>query len=132
MLAATLIPAQSEAILVGSILLIPDEAIGLVVVASVGNVLGALINWVLGRFFSDPVGRRLFSDESRFKRVFRWYGRYGWVTLFGSWVPVIGDPITFCAGVMREPVWRFLLVVTFAKTVRYVVVATTTLQALAS
>jgi len=131
-LAATLIPAQSEAVLVGSILLIPDEAVGFVVVASVGNVLGALINWVLGRFFSDSVGRRLFSDESRFKRVFRWYGRYGWVTLFGSWVPVIGDPITFCAGVMREPVWRFLLVVTFAKTVRYVVVATTTLQALAS
>jgi membrane protein YqaA with SNARE-associated domain len=132
LLAATLIPAQSEAVLVGSVLLIPDEAIGLVVVASVGNVLGALINWVLGRFFSDSVGRRLFSDESRFKRVSRWYGRYGWVTLFGSWVPVIGDPITFCAGVMREPLWRFLLVVTFAKTVRYVVVATTTLQALAS
>ena len=132
MLAATLIPAQSEAILVGSILLIPDEAIGLVVVASVGNVLGALINWVLGRFFSDSVGRRLFSDETRFRRVSRWSGRYGWVTLLGSWVPVIGDPITFCAGVMREPLWRFLLVVTFAKTVRYVVVATTTLQALAS
>ena len=132
LLAATLIPAQSEAVLLGSILLIPDQAAGLVLVASLGNVLGAVINWVLGRFFSDSVGRRLFSDESRIKWVSQWYGRYGWATLFGSWIPIIGDPLTFCAGVMKEPLWRFLLVVTFAKTARYVVLATTTMQALSS
>ena len=132
LLAATLIPAQSEAVLLGSILLIPDQAVGLILVASLGNVLGAVINWVLGRFFSDSVGRRLFSDESRIKWVSHWYGRYGWATLFGSWIPIIGDPLTFCAGVMKEPLWRFLLVVTFAKTARYLVLATTTMQALSS
>ncbi|MAW57815.1 MAG: DedA family protein [Oceanospirillales bacterium TMED33] len=132
LLAATLIPAQSEAVLLGSILLIPDQAVGLVLVASLGNVLGAVINWVLGRFFSDSVGRRLFSDESRIKWVSQWYKRYGWVTRFGSWIPIIGDPLTFCAGVMKEPLWRFLLVVTFAKTARYVVLTTTTMQALSS
>ena len=131
-MAATLIPAQSEAVLVGSIVLIPDDVVLLVAVASVGNVLGALINWILGRFFSDRCARMYDADSGAVRQAVRWYQRWGWISLLASWVPVIGDPITFCAGVMREPVWRFLLVVTFAKTVRYVVVATTTLQALAS
>ena len=127
-LAATLIPAQSESVLVGSILLMPEEVWGLVVIASFGNTLGAVVNWVLGRFFGQTIGRRLFSDTPRMRRITHWYQRYGWLTLFGSWIPIVGDPLTFCAGVMREPLWRFLLVVTFAKTLRYVVVAVTTLQ----
>jgi membrane protein YqaA with SNARE-associated domain len=127
-LAATLIPAQSESVLVGSILLMPEQVLGLVMIASFGNTLGAVVNWVLGRFFGQTIGRRLFSDTPRMRRITHWYQRYGWLTLFGSWIPIVGDPLTFCAGVMREPFWRFLLVVTFAKTLRYVVVAVTTLQ----
>ena len=127
-LAATLIPAQSESVLVGSMLLMPEEVLGLVMIASFGNTLGAVVNWVLGRFFGQTIGRRLFSDTPRMRRITHWYQRYGWLTLFGSWIPIVGDPLTFCAGVMREPLWRFLLVVTFAKTLRYVVVAVTTLQ----
>ena len=127
-LAATLIPAQSESVLVGSMLLMPEEVWGLVVIASFGNTLGAVVNWVLGCFFGQTIGRRLFSDTPRMRRITHWYQRYGWLTLFGSWIPIVGDPLTFCAGAMREPLWRFLLVVTFAKTLRYVVVAVTTLQ----
>jgi len=127
-LAATLIPAQSESVLVGSIVLMPEEVWGLVMIASFGNTLGAVVNWVLGRFFGQTIGRRLFSDTPRMRRITHWYQRYGWLTLSGSWIPIVGDPLTFCAGVMREPLWRFLLVVTFAKTLRYVVVAVTTLQ----
>ena len=128
MLAATLIPAQSESVLVGSMLLMPEEVLGLVIIASFGNTLGAVVNWVLGRFFGQTIGQRFFSDTPRMRRITLWYQRYGWLTLFGSWIPIVGDPLTFCAGVMREPLWRFLLVVTFAKTLRYVVVAVTTLQ----
>ncbi len=51
------------------------------------------------------------------------YRRYGWWSLLLSWTPVIGDPLTLVAGVMREPLWRFLLVVTLAKAIRYGVVA---------
>ena len=127
-LSATLIPAQSESVLVGSILLMREEVLGLVIIASFGNTLGAVVNWVLGHFFGQTIGRRLFSDTPRMRRITHWYQRYGWLTLFGSWIPIVGDPLTFCAGVMREPLWRFLLVVTFAKTLRYVVVAVTTLQ----
>ena len=127
-MAATLIPAQSEAVLVGSILLIPDEVFFLVAVASVGNVLGAMINWMLGRFFSDRCVR-IYDGESRaVQRAVRWYQRWGWVSLFASWVPIIGDPITFISGVMKEPLWRFVLIVTFAKTSRYVILAATLIQ----
>lgn len=45
-----------------------------------------------------------------------------------SWVPIIGDPLTLVAGVMREPLWRFLLLVTLAKAVRYGVLAALTLH----
>ena len=131
-LAATLIPAQSESVLVGSILLMPEGVVSLVTIASFGNTLGAAVNWVLGRFFGQTIGRRLFSDTSKMKSVTHCYQRYGWITLFGSWVPIVGDPLTFCAGVMREPLWRFLLVVTFAKTLRYVFVAVTTVKLFAN
>ena len=131
-LAATLIPAQSESVLIGSILLMPEEVVSLVMTASVGNTLGAVVNWVLGRFFGQTIGLRLFSDTPKMRRVTHWYQRYGWLTLLGSWIPIVGDPLTFCAGVMREPLWRFFLVVTFAKTLRYVVIAGTTLQLLAN
>ena len=131
-LSATLIPAQSESVLVGSMLLMPEEVLGLVIIASFGNTLGAVVNWVLGRFFGQTIGQRFFSDTPRMRRITNWYQRYGWLTLFGSWIPIVGDPLTFCAGVMREPLWRFLLVVTFAKTLRYVVVAVTTLQVIAN
>jgi membrane protein YqaA with SNARE-associated domain len=55
------------------------------------------------------------------------YERYGHWSLLLSWLPVIGDPLTLIAGVMREPLGRFLLIVTFAKGARYAVVAMLTL-----
>jgi membrane protein YqaA with SNARE-associated domain len=57
------------------------------------------------------------------------YQRWGWISLLASWVPIIGDPITLAAGVMREPLWRFVLVVSIAKFGRYFVLATTVLGA---
>jgi len=128
LLPATLIPAQSEAVLVGSITLLPDAVVLLVAVASVGNVLGALINWILGRFFSDRCARMYNEESGAVQRAARWYQRWGWISLFASWVPFIGDPLTFCAGIMREPLWRFLLIATIAKTSRYAVLAATMLQ----
>jgi membrane protein YqaA with SNARE-associated domain len=130
LLAATLIPAQSEAVLVGSIVLIPDDVFLLVTVASIGNILGALINWILGRFFSDRCVRMYDAESGTVQRAARWYKRWGWISLFASWVPVIGDPITFISGVMKEPLWRFVLIVTIAKGARYAVLGLVTLSSL--
>ena len=129
-LAATLIPAQSEAVLIGSILLIPDAVFRLVAVASVGNILGALVNWVLGRFFSGRCQRFFDSESGAVQRAVRWYQRWGWISLFASWVPIIGDPITFISGVMKEPLWRFVLIVTFAKVTRYLALGFLTISSL--
>ena len=129
-MAATLIPAQSEAVLVGSIVLIPDDVYLLVTVASVGNILGALINWILGRFFSNRCASMYEAESGVVQRAACWYQRWGWTSLLASWVPVIGDPITFISGVMKEPLWRFVLIVTMAKVARYAVLGIVTLSSL--
>lgn len=61
-------------------------------------------------------------STERLARIQAAYQRWGWWSLLLSWAPVIGDPLTLVAGVMREPLWRFLLVVTLAKATRYAVV----------
>jgi len=121
-IAATLLPAQSEAALAALLVSGSHSPVLLVSVATAGNVLGSLTNWILGRFMLHFVGRRWFPfKEPQIERARQRYARIGWVSLFGSWLPIIGDPLTFIAGVMREPLWRFLLVVTLAKGGRYLV-----------
>jgi membrane protein YqaA with SNARE-associated domain len=56
-----------------------------------------------------------------------WYRRWGYWSLLLSWAPIMGDPLTVIAGVMREPLPVFLLLVTIAKTGRYIVLAYLTL-----
>ena len=127
LLAATLLPAQSEAALV-ALLLSGRSPVWLVVVASAGNVLGSTINWWLGREVVRFQGRRWFPVKAQtLHRAQGWYGRYGKWSLLLSWVPIIGDPLTFAAGVMREPLRVFLPLVAFAKTARYAVLAWVTL-----
>ena len=123
-LAATILPAQSEAVLAYQISVALDEIVMLIALATCGNVLGAMVNWGLGMFatrYRDrawfPVGRdKLERAEVRYRK----FGRY---SLLLSWVPFIGDPITVVAGVLREPLWSFLFLVTIAKSSRYIVIA---------
>lgn len=124
LVAATIIPAQSEAVLVALLLVGEFSTLGLLASASIGNVLGSIINYALGRASTRFAGARWvpFSDNT-LDRGRAWYAKYGWPSLLLSWVPLIGDPITLVAGIMREPLWRFLLLVTVAKVGRYLVVA---------
>ncbi|MBN9528261.1 MAG: DedA family protein [Alphaproteobacteria bacterium] len=123
-LAATLLPLQSEAALVGAIALDTLPIALLVAVASLGNVLGSIVNWLLGRYVDRFRERRWFPvGPAMLERARRWYGRYGRWSLLASWLPVIGDPLTLVAGVMREPLGRFVLIVAMAKTLRYIFVA---------
>ncbi|AWB48157.1 hypothetical protein HYN69_06160 [Gemmobacter aquarius] len=126
--AATLIPAQSEAVLAALVLTGGHPVWLLLAVATTGNVLGSLLNWALGRFLMHHAGHRWFPvSPAQLDRAALWYGRWGWPSLFLSWVPVIGDPLTLAAGLLREPLWRFLLVVTLAKGLRYVILVAATL-----
>lgn len=128
-LAATILPAQSEAVLAG-LLATGDYAPALLIlVAGTGNVLGAIVNWLLGRGVERYRHARWFPVGAKnLDRVGRWYRRYGWWSLLLSWMPIVGDPLTLAAGIMREPFPRFLLVVTVAKFGRYIVLAAMVLQ----
>jgi membrane protein YqaA with SNARE-associated domain len=127
--AATLLPLQSEAVLVG-LLVSGHYSLGwLLGIATLGNVLGSLVNWWLGRWVEHFKGRRWFPVSDRqLEKARTHYQRWGHWTLLFSWVPIIGDPLTLVAGVMREPLWRFVLLVTLAKGLRYAVLAAVTLH----
>ncbi len=125
-LAATILPAQSEAVLVG-LLLAGYTPWTLLLVATVGNVLGAVVNWLLGRGLAGASSRWAPKQGPMLERAQRWYHRYGRWSLLLSWVPIIGDPLTVVAGMLREPLPVFLLLVTVAKLGRYLVLAAITL-----
>ena len=125
--AATILPMQSEAALAG-LILTGDYSVT-IVIAGAGNVLGSAVNWLLGRGIERFKGRPWFpANPSMLARAAGWYHRYGRWTLLLSWVPVIGDPLTVVAGVLREPFWSFLVLVTIAKVARYVALAAVTLN----
>ena len=124
LLAATILPAQSEVVLAGMILAERYHLWLLILVASVGNVLGSVVNWFLGRFIAHFEDRRWFPlKRDQIAKAERWYQRYGYWSLLLSWAPVIGDPLTVVAGVLREPLPMFLVLVTIAKVGRYLIVA---------
>jgi membrane protein YqaA with SNARE-associated domain len=122
-LSATIFPFQSEAVLFGMLVAEHYSSWWLIGVASLGNTLGSVVNWFLGRFLARLEGRRWFPvRREQIARAEAWYHRYGRWTLLLSWVPVIGDPLTIVAGLMREPLPVFLVLVALAKTARYLAV----------
>lgn len=129
--AATILPAQSEAALVALLVAGAQSPVILVAVASVGNVLGAVVNWALGRGVERFRDRKWFPvSAAQLDRATGWYRRWGRWSLLLSWAPIGGDALTVAAGVLREPLWSFVLLVAIAKTLRYVVLAAVTLNIL--
>lgn len=123
-LAATILPAQSEAGLVALILSNKHSIITLVTLASVGNIIGAVMNWFLGTQVERFKERSWFPIRpKKLDKASRWYHKYGRWSLLLSWVPIVGDPLTIAAGVLKEPFWSFVLLVGIAKTTRYAVLA---------
>lgn len=128
LVAATIFPMQSEALLVG-LLLADYPAWTLVTVASIGNILGSLLNWLLGRWVERFRGRSWFPvDDKSLARAEAWYHRYGKWTLLLSWAPIVGDPLTVIAGIFREPLRVFLPLVAVAKVGRYLALTALTLH----
>ena len=126
-LAATILPMQSEAILVSLILAGNQPVWALVLTASVGNTLGAVVNWTLGRGIERFRHHRWFPvSEQQLERAERWYRRFGRWSLLLSWLPIGGDALTVVAGVLREPLATFVLLVLVGKSARYVVLAAAT------
>ena len=122
--AATVLPLQSEAVLAGLLFMDTYPVTALVTVATIGNILGSVVNWMIGRGIERFRTRKWFPvDPARLDRATDWYQRYGRWSLLLSWLPVIGDPLTVVAGVLREPLWSFVAIVAVAKLSRYLVIA---------
>jgi len=127
--AATILPAQSEAVLVGLLAAGSYSPTLLVIVAGTGNVLGSVVNWLLGLGIERFRHARWFPvNAESLERAGNWYRKYGWWSLLLSWAPIIGDPLTVAAGIMREPFFRFVLVVSIAKFGRYLLLAAVVLH----
>jgi membrane protein YqaA with SNARE-associated domain len=121
-LAATIVPFSSEALLVAMQVSEAFSVAGLLLAASLGNTLGAVVNWGLGRFCLHWRDRKWFPVKAReLARASAWFNRYGIWSLLLAWVPIIGDPITLAAGVLRTRLLPFLLLVAISKTGRYAV-----------
>lgn len=123
-LAATVLPMSSEAVL--SALVVGDgfDLWLLIALASIGNTLGAVVNWLLGRYCLRWRDRKWFPvSAAALERASRWFSRYGVFSLLFAWLPVVGDPLTFVAGILRVRFALFLVLVALGKTARYVAVA---------
>lgn len=120
--AATLLPFYSEVVLV-ALLMRGGDPFWLFTAATIGNTLGAVVNWYLGRFLLRFENRRWFPFRpQQVHRAQVWFLRYGKWSLLMAWLPVGGDALTFYAGVMRVPLGLFVVLTAVGKGARYAVV----------
>ena len=122
-LAATILPFSSELTLAGMMATSSYDNLLLLLVASLGNVLGSAVNWILG-FYSRKLSKKKwfpFKDE-QIENSSKWFNKFGRWSLLFAWVPIIGDPLTLAAGLLRVKFIEFLILVTIGKVSRYLVI----------
>lgn len=121
-MAATIFPFYSEAWLF-ILLQQGHDPVWLVAAASLGNTLGALVNWYLGLYLLKYQHKRWFYfKETQIARMQVTFQRYGVWSLLLAWLPLIGDVLTLIAGIMKVRLLPFLLLVATGKTLRYIAV----------
>ncbi len=122
-LAATILPLSSEIVLIFLLLNDLNPTI-LVCIATFGNVLGSFVNYALGFWGSLFLVKKVSRiSEDGFTKAKQRFKKYGVYSLFFAWVPVIGDPLTIVAGVLKINFLIFLILVTLGKFLRYVIIA---------
>lgn len=118
-LAATLVPFSSELLLLG-LLVAGHDPWALWLVASLGNIGGAWVNWALGRGLWHYRHRAWFRhQQTRLTQAEHWFRRYGLWSLLFTWLPLIGDALGFVAGLLRVPLALFLPLCGIGKAGRY-------------
>ncbi len=122
LIAATLFPLSSEALL-ATLLAKGYTPLYLWLSATAGNTLGSCINWGLGRWCLHWQASRWFPvSATQLAKAQAHFQRYGSWSLLFAWLPIVGDPLTFIAGILKVPFARFVLLVLIGKAVRYALV----------
>ena len=122
-LAATILPFSSELTLAGLIATSSYDNLLLLIVASLGNILGSVVNWILGFYSRNLSKKRWFPfKDQQIEKSTIWFNRFGKWSLLFAWVPIIGDPLTLAAGLLRIRFIEFLVLVTIGKVSRYIIV----------
>jgi len=123
LISATLFPGGSEALLIYRL---HEGAypVSMVAIASVGNILGSLITYGMGRLGNRVVHRKWMRiSEQQSERAERWFSRYGRPSLVMAWLPIVGDPLCLTAGLLRCPLISFIILVSIGKIGRYAFLA---------
>ena len=122
-LAATILPFSSELTLAGLISTSNYDNLLLLVFASFGNVLGSVFNWGLGFYARNLTIKKWFPfKETQIERSSKWFSKFGKWSLLFAWVPIVGDPLTFVAGLLRVRFFDFILLVAIGKVSRYLII----------
>ena len=120
-LAATILPLSSELVLSTMLLTDSFDKYLLLVVASYGNILGSSVNWYLGKKILIFKDKKWFpANERKIAKGEIYFKKYGIWSLLLAWVPIIGDPLTIVAGILRVKFFTFLLLVSISKISRYI------------
>ena len=122
LVAATPLPMQSEVVFL-ALQAAGYAPLWMVVFASAGNILGSCVTYGIGRWAGNLHGSRWFPfTPATLEKARSWFARWGLWSLLLSWAPG-GDLLVALAGLMRVPLPVFLVLVTIAKTCRYIVLA---------
>lgn len=113
-LSATVLPGSSEIALAALVAHVPALALAAVLVATVGNTLGGMTSYAIGRLLPAP------PRDNRALALVRRYG--AWALLF-SWLPVVGDALCIASGWLRQHVLPAACAIAAGKLARYLVVA---------
>jgi len=123
LISSTLFPGGSEALLLYR-LNEGGDTLALVLIATVGNVLGSLITYAMGRLGNEAIHKRwLRISEQQTARAEIWFAKFGKPALLLAWLPVVGDPLCLAAGLLRCNILSFLVLVSIGKLLRYAVFA---------
>ena len=121
LISATLLPMGSEALLLYDLSLELNLYL-LLLTATLGNSLGSIINYYLGLKGEEYLLSKKMIKEQQIIKAKKYFDKYGNYTLLLSWVPIIGDPITFIAGVLKYNIRKFIVLIVIAKGGRYLFV----------
>ncbi|MFK5882049.1 MAG: YqaA family protein [Sulfurospirillum sp.] len=119
--AATLLPGGSEAFFLYKLNESPELIYISLFVASTGNTLGSFINYLLGKYLREFSLKKSYFKQNSIQKATKLFEKYGFISLLLSWTPIIGDPITFVAGILRYNWQKFLIIVFIAKFIRYAI-----------